>query len=86
MSIFLIIGLASITMGVLAFQDVDAHSFIALILAGLFLVLVDNIGVNNLLVFNVPNVPILKISIAWLSFLGFIIFLSLKIWQDLIRS
>jgi len=85
MGVFLLIGIASIMMGILSLATSDFYGSGAYILAGLFLALVENIGVTNLVVFDSHEISTTKIIIAWLSFLGFIILLSINIWKNMYR-
>jgi hypothetical protein len=85
MGVFLLIGIASIMIGIFSFTTSDLYGSGAYILAGFFLALVENIGVTNLVIFNPYETSITKIIIAWLSFLGFIILFSIKIWKSMYR-
>lgn len=81
MGVFLLIGIASIMIGFLSLATSDLYGSGAYILAGLFLVLLENIGVTNLVVFDHHEISTAKIIVAWLSFLGFIILLLISIWK-----
>ena len=83
MDILLIIGFASILLGLLSLYSyndyLDASVWISV---GISLVLMNNVGINNFLMFTGHGLLSAKVILMWLTLIVFLLLVTYKVFRD----